>query len=659
MKNLSRLLAVTALTFSAGALMAQVDLDATDAAGDPGTDVDVFIDLTGDGSTSTPSWRLLYPTDQISAVDASQCDASNPDISGDTAVNCSAGCGGFTPPAGFDCVSYILLPANVVANAPVATTQFGPITFTLSNTADIGNFDVVFDDIDLVGTATPGTITVNAPAGGFYGSNPVPGGTLDLGFAVVNVQATTSPFTVTNASADAFSVNGFQNVSSPEVSTPAGPFGVPGSGSFTFDGGDAITCTPDAVGPNNGTFEVTHDAAGGAASPVMYNYTCLGLAPNVQVAPTSLMLNGAIGGTPPTASFDVSNPDIETASDAQNASATDTDESTEISISDGLTDNVISVAETDSVTVSCSTAAPGIFNETITVAWDDPVNGGQATQDVTVTCNIANVAPGYTSAPAPGSTLAFGQIVNGQTSAAATIDIGNGGSVGTGTQSELEITGAVLSDSTNYSFSPDPFTATLAAQAANGDASIDVFCTPQSIGDFSGETLTVQTNDGDQVYNLSCEGTSNAQVSVSPPSAQDGTLNLGSVAPGTTTTGQLTLSNTGSDPLEVSCTLSDDNGGVITAEALPDAAILPPDFVINFEGTPPEIGSVEETLECFVETDGVQIPGAAGGTGPTFTTRVIVSGRVLAIPTLSQWGLLLMMLSLLLVGGFAARRVMG
>lgn len=78
---------------------AQVDLNATDAADDPGQPVDIFIDITGDGSANAASWRLLYPTSEISNVDASQCSTSNPDTSGDTDVSCGATCGAFTPPS--------------------------------------------------------------------------------------------------------------------------------------------------------------------------------------------------------------------------------------------------------------------------------------------------------------------------------------------------------------------------------------------------------------------------------------------------------------------------------------------------------------------------------------------------------------------------------
>jgi len=626
-------------------------LSLTDEAGFPGgAPVSVTLSFTEGTAIEATSFTVTYDGVALGPVDLTNCGGSGVPSAGVTTTCFSGSAGTIT----FDVFSST--PGNSIQTGSLGTLGFSipgstppsPTPFPLAFS------DVVFADGSggaVSGTANDGSITVNAPAGGFYTSTPAPGSQLNLGEAVVGTPATpVDTLLVENLSADPFDVTGFPTPPA-ELTFPATPVTVPGNGSFDFSGANAITCTPSTVGVNSGTFDVSHDAAGGATTPVNYGFTCTGLAPNVQVAPTSLTLNGAIGGTPPTASFDVSNPDNGTASDAQNASVADTGVSTEVSISDGLTDSVISVTETDSVTVSCSTAAPGTFNETITVAWDDPVGGGQATQDVTVTCNIANIAPGYTSVPTPGSTLAFGQVVNGQTSAAQTINIGNENSVGTGTQAELQITGAVLSDPTSFSFTPSSaFPITLPEMAPNGTASIDVTCGPDSVGALT-ETLTVNTNDGDQVYDLTCEGTSNAGL-VATPNVIDGSFNLGSVPPNTTASNSITFSNSGTDPLNLTCTLTNNNAGIITSTALPSGTAIPPDFTITFDGTPPDINTFQETLDCDVDD-----PTTMASPDQTFTVDVAVSGRPLVIPTLSQWGLLLMMLSLLVAGGFAARRM--
>jgi len=638
--------------FAAASVLAQStpNIVVGSASGNPGDPVSISLTFndTSPATAASFDFMLQFDPNLMGTFDLSACNGS---FNGAT-VQCS------NPSAGQVNVLVTTFPP-----AAIGSGAFGTIGLTLSGTAPIGSSPIVIEDenyFDASGTSiepaptgsSAGTITVNAPAGGFYTSTPAPGSQLNLGEAVVGTPATPGDtLLVENLSADPFDVTGFPTPPA-ELTFPGTPVTVPGNGSFDFSGANAITCTPASVGANSGTFDVSHDAAGGATTPVNYGFTCTGLAPNVQVAPTSVSLNGSIGGTPPTGSFTIENPDNGTASDAQNATLTVTTDAAEITITDNIDDNVIAVVEVDTITFSCSTAAAGgPFTETVQVAWDDPVSGGRATQDVTVTCNIANIAPGYTSVPTPGSTLAFGQVVNGQTSAAQTINIGNENSVGTGTQAELQITGAVLSDPTSFSFTPSSaFPITLPEMATNGTASIDVTCGPDSVGALT-ETLTVNTNDGDQVYDLTCEGTSNAGL-VATPNVIDGTFNLGSVPPNTTASNSITFSNSGSDPLNLTCTLTNNNAGIITSTALPSGTAIPPDFTITFDGTPPDINTFQETLDCDYDD-----PTTMASPDQTFTVDVAVSGRPLVIPTLSQWGLLLMMLSLLVAGGFAARRM--
>lgn len=551
----------------------------------------------------------------------------------------------------------IILTSSDGTSPLVSAPAFGTITFDVAGSATAGTSEVI-DGVS--SDTTPGTsadlvmsdglVTIAITGSAGYASSPAPGSTINLGSAVVNTVSAGSPSNITVSEVGDQQLNvtafPFTGANAGDFSTTATPFNI-------ADGGASVdvpvSCTPSAVGTRTATFEITNNSSN--APNAQYTVECTGLAPNVQVAPTSITLNGALGGAAPTDSFTVSNPDNGTASDAQNVGLSSAPDAAEITITNGLADNVISVGENDGVTVSCSTAAPGTFNETITVTWDDPVGGGTATQNVTVTCNIANVAPGYSSTPAPGATLAFGQIVNGQTSAPQTIDIGNENSIGSGAQAELQITGAVLSDPASFSFTPSAaFPITLPANATNGTASIDVTCGPDSVGALN-ETLTVQTNDGNQVYNLTCEGTSNAGL-VATPNVIDGTLNLGSVPPTTTATNSITFSNSGTDPLNLTCTLTNNNGGIITSTALPSGTAIPPDFTITFDGTPPEVNTFTEVLNCTADD-----PATTAAPDQTFAVDVVVSGRPLVIPTLSQWGLLLMMLSLLVAGGFAVRRM--
>jgi len=563
----------------------------------------------------------------------------------------------------------INLATGFAANVPLDPGSgldglFGSISWNVTgNPGDVFPITVEIDAVSIDGSPAPnsaltvveGSVTVQAEAGeGFYASTPVPGSELNLGSAVIGSEATpVDSLTVENLSPDtAFDIEGFNGPTT--LTFPATPQTVAAGATAEQN----ISCTPATVGDNDGSFSVDHDSMGGAAPPVSYDFSCIGLAPNVDVPDGPIEISGLTADAgPPTQTVTVTNQG-EFASDAGGVMASASGDP-EISVAPAgpLT---ISAGGSQNFTVSCNNDVDGDFTSTVTITWEDPSSGSGTTSDTfDVQCNITDAAPELSSDPAAPGPLDFGDpVINGTESEPIGIDVFNSG---TGPSPESDLTITEVSASAGFSATINNSGPFLVGGSADGNADIEVVCAPPvgSSGTLTG-TLTV-THDGQNSpteFDLSCESESSANLAVIPESAVNGTLNLGSVAPGTTTTGQLTLSNTGSDPLEVSCTLSDDNGGVITAAALPDGAILPPDFVINFEGTPPEIGSVEETLECFVQTEGIPV-GAEGGTGPTFTTRVIVSGRVLAIPTLSQLGLLVLMLSLLLVGGFAARRVMG
>jgi len=539
--------------------------------------------------------------------------------------------------------------------SPTAIAALGAIEFTIDQS---GTHSLVFTDpvgsdtgggnVPMTGSDTSITGSIVGAAG--FASSPPPNSSIGLGPGEVNTASSGSPaiITVSEIGDQALEVTAitFSGANSSAFSTTTAPFTIADGGA---DVGVDVTCTPDARGDLFATLQLPNNSVNEDA-PV-YDLNCTGLSPNVAVSDNTVTITGSTADASfPTGSFDITNVQDGFASDALNASLAE-GAVAEISIDQGLDDGTISVNETDTVTLECDNTAAGNFSETITLTYDDPVAAGSI--EVMVDCEITDVAPGYSSNPAVPGPLAFGTVENGQ-SATLTIDIGNENSIGTDPGADLEITGVSLSDPTNYSFSPDPFTATLGDGAPNGTESLDVSCNPQSIGDFSGATVAVQTNDGDQVYNLECEGTSNAELVVTPASARDGVLNLGTVTPGTPTSGGLTLSNAGTDSLEVDCTLTNANGGVIVFDPMPSFPVtLPPDETLTFTGTPPDVANYSETLECSATE-----PGNSTQPPTTFTTEITVSGRPLVIPTMSGWGLVVMSLMLMLVAGFAGRRMM-
>ena len=186
---------------------------------------------------------------------------------------------------------------------------------------------------------------------------------------------------------------------------------------------------------------------------------------------------------------------------------------------------------------------------------------------------------------------------------------------------------------------------------------IEVTCRPEGVGVVNG-TMTVDTNDPNQPaggfeYPLSCEGT--GEVLTSSPAA-GGTLNLGTVPPGTQTNpGTITFTNNGiagNGDVTVDCGVTDNSPSGDVFTFTPDAI----SFTLaegasedaEFQCTPPDVASFTADVSCT-------LGGEASGTAD-FT--VSCAGRPLVIPTMSRWGLIVMSLMLLLVGGFATRRMM-
>jgi len=606
------------------------------------------VDITFDGTSLTP------------AVD-------NPGNSAPTITDCLASAG-----ANWDttnATSCRLINANTIrvvaatgfaANVPLDTADpFGTITWTVvGDPGDVFPLDATVVEVLANGANQPtsdlgvsdGSITIAVPPNeSFYTSNPVPGSTIDFGSAVVG-QATSPDETiaVSNASTDtAF-----------DITAAAGNFGV-GSGAYSVTSPAIpatvapsstvnvnLNCTPGARGNNTGTFTLTTDADN--VTTADYPTVCTGLAPNVQVSSTSISLNGVVGGTAPTGSVDVLNPSGNFTSDANNAVVNTTTFAAEISAtSDVLADSTISVDEVDSLGYQCSTAAEGTFTEEFQIDYDDPISGGTAsTATVTVTCQISDTAPIYNSAPMPGTLIALVTGANSQ-SPPDGLDINNDNTNPAG--DALVISSAVASDPVftvnvvNPSFD--------ANVAADGNDDIEVTCTPPGVGTING-TLTVQTNASNQpgggfTYPLSCEGTGDA-LTTNPDDR--GTLNLGTVPPGTTTgEGLINFTNNQIDgDITVDCSVTD-TAGVFTFTPDPILFTIPAGDTESaaFQCTPSDISSFTADVSCTLPVR---------GQGLNFT--VACAGRPLVIPTMSRWGLVVMSLVLLLVAGVAGRRML-
>ena len=640
------------LVFGAGMLAAVAagaqTVDVPSLAGAPGDTISGTITFTA-GAQDLASWQadIAYERDDTGIVTFPECPATTGPAAPGT-IQCAQQADGQFAVFRF---GMFTIPSAVIGSGNVAVFEF-----TIPPGTPPGTYPMVVDDFaafepsgaNVTGslTVTAGDITVSAPAGsGFYGSVPAPGGNLDLGTAVVNTAATPiDTLTIQNLSPDTdFDVTAF-NTAGPVTFAPATPITV------AFGGSEVVTatCTPTDRGDNGGTFSVVHDSAAGAPPPVDYTFDCVGLSPNVQVPAGPINLAALTVGPAPTGNINVTNPQDGFTSAAANVTATaGVGGSPQITVTTAGPTTINPGANFNFV-VSCDNTAAGNFSRTININWDNTLVGGPTTDSIVVNCEITDAIPSFTSTPVAPGPLAFGTVVNGTTSAAIGINVGNDG-VGPAPDSNLTITSVVSSNPV--------FTATLInggpfpVGAPSGADDIEVTCSPTAAGLVNG-TITVNHNGDDDptVFNATCTGESDATFSSSP--APGGILNLGIVPPSITTPeGFIDFSNGGAvDSLQVDCSVSDPDG-VFTFTPNPISFSIAPGATesAGFQCTPSTPDSFSAVVSCT-------IGGAAGPIQADYT--VICQGQPLVVPTMNRWGLVIMSLMLLLVAGFAGRRMM-
>jgi len=386
--------------------------------------------------------------------------------------------------------------------------------------------------------------------------------------------------------------------------------------------------------------------------------TCEGTVPNVGLddgdgAPIELNLSANVGGPADTGNVAVFNTG---GADANSALLNMTSaDATEIGVSSGLADATISAGTTagapdDTLTFSCSSPATANVTETFNISYDDLGSGNSPTATITVNCEVTDTAPEYNSVPiAPNGTFAFGTVANGG-SASLSIDVFNDNDIG----DPFNITGVTATGSGVYSvdsFNSGPYNG---ASGPDGGDDITVSCNPDAVGTFPTGNLEVVTDTaGTHNYDLTCEGTGPAVTSTPP---DGGKLSLGTVTPGTMTPpGSISVTNnTVGTTINLSCDITGDQADLdaFGNPASPIAFSLQPGetngSALTFECTPPEVNTFSIDLSCSDTGNGI---------GP-LTYAVNCSGRPLVVPTLSHWGLLLMALFVLGIGGLVGRRMM-
>jgi hypothetical protein len=637
-----------AMSAAAGAQPANLIADGTVA---PGGSVPIAVDLDADGTIT-----------QLNLVFTYDSTALTPDL-----TNCGGGNSTVTP-GNTSCSNPSAGQINIVhgqfGTTPLTDGTYGTISFTAGAgvapgstfdlTLTVESFSNAGGDAVTPSGSSNGTITVECPTGeSCYVSTPDIGSSIAFGSAVVGQDTGAQTITVGNAQDDGtttFDITAASGTGSDVAATASVTGGFPAT--VPADGGTTtvdvdFVCQPAARGNLSGSITVANDATNPAGDET-YPFTCTGLSPNVAVPAGPVALSGTVAGGDPSTAVTVTNPQDGFTSTASNVTATAGAGDAEITVTGGPA----SIAPDGSAdfTVSCDSSAEGSFSRVIDFSWDDPTaGGGTATDSVTVDCTVSDTAPIYESDPTAGSTLSI------------TTPFGTPGSTGLDVRNanpndaadNLSIVSATADDPV---FSVNVISSTFPGNGSfDGTDDIEVSCTPEGVGTVTG-TLTVDTNDPNQsgggfTYPLECTGTGST-VTTSP--AAGGTLSLGSVPPGTPTSERPIefTNNDLDDTIDVTCTVSDP-AGVFSVTPDPVSFTVAPGATESavFQCTPQAVENYSATASCT----------GSFTRGAPFVAEytVLCSGRPLIIPTLSNWGLILMSLVLLTIGGLVSRRMLG
>lgn len=314
---------------------------------------------------------------------------------------------------------------------------------------------------------------------------------------------------------------------------------------------------------------------------------------------------------------------------------------THFSVSDvncGATPFSLSDGNSCDVEVTFSPTAIGNFNDSLDVTSD----AGTTTNDSVALSGEGTAGPAATLDVSPAS-HDFGDVLTGESSTSS-FTVSNSGDAG----SSLDIDAIGLGGGTDFSISGG--TCSVGDTLGDGDScTVAVEFAPAADGAQS-DTLTV---DGTDTVNstsvsdsaaLDGNGVSEARFSSDPA---PGAVNLGTAPPGGSLNQTVTVSNDGNENLTVNgCTLTDPDG-LFSITPDPIDFSIAPDASDSFAVScnVPEPGSFSASLSCDTND-----PNNA-----TVTYDFSCNGQVLEVPTMQTWGLVLLTLLMLMIGGLSIR----
>jgi len=287
-----------------------------------------------------------------------------------------------------------------------------------------------------------------------------------------------------------------------------------------------------------------------------------------------------------------------------------------------------------------SPTAIGDFNDTVTVTSD----AGQVTNDQVALSGEGTSGPAANLAINPTS-HDYGDVLTGET-ASFSFTVSNNGE--SGSSASIDTITPPAGDFTVTGGTCNAGSTTLANGAS---CTIVLEFAPAADGAQSGDlvvdgTDTVNSTALQVTSAIQGTGVTEARLAANPA---PGTVNMGVIPIGGTLDQTVTLTNEGNAPLDVSCGSLNDPAGVFTLN--PDPAdftgIAQDDASEQFEVscTVPDQNTYTATLSCT----------SNDADNASFSYEFSCTARPLVVPTMQPWGLVVLTLIMLLVGGFSIR----
>ena len=438
-----------------------------------------------------------------------------------------------------------------------------------------------------------------------------------------------------------------------ETSDPDGKFSQTGnmSGSIAKGSTEQITiaCDSSVVGSFSGAIECTHNGNdAGDSSPVGGPMNCTvtaGPEPAYSGVAAGLAMVATEQGDPdPAGSVTITNSgDAGTTLTGTCTISGDT----QISVSNGAF-SVAQGAAGSVVGVACDASAEGAYTATLSCAH----NGTNVATpvDYAVSCDVGPPGPAvFSSVPADGATIEMtpedvpvGAVVPDQvltiTNAAAEAN-----------DRDLGLSNCAFTGSAEITATAAP--ATIAPMAS---ADVTFSCSTAAVGDYTGTYSCDYTETGGEptgtaTYTVNCGvRAASSDIAESPMSGTNLNILVPILGTGQTSVSFAEILDEGVDATVDSCSFGTANFAVVTT--LPATVAAGSSVNVDLTGSDPGTGEISftDTLTCTY-TDSDSAPGTASW---PITLTVLAQ----PIPTLSTWGLMLMILTLMGLGGIVIRR---